>query len=265
MNIAVIKRSILAISLAAMLPVAAMAETAEEKGLAIAKEAKSRNVGWGNSEATMEMILINKAGNETVRKVRSRSLEVKGDGDKGLSIFDEPKDVRGTAFLSFSHIEGNDDQWLFLPAIKRVKRISSSNKSGPWMASEFAYEDLSSFEVEKYDYKFIREDEIDGDKVFVIELYPKYNNSGYSKTISWLDQDHYRVRKIEYFDKKEDRLKVMTLSQYKQYLGKYWRAHHQEMENVQTGKKTIVKWDEFKFDVGLNEDDFTQSSLKRAK
>ena len=102
---------------------------AKAKGLAVAKEMKARNTGWGDSEAKMTMILRDKGGNETDRKVRVKSLEVEGDGDKGLSIFDEPRDVEGTAFLTYSHIEGNDDQWLYLPALKRVKRISSSNKS----------------------------------------------------------------------------------------------------------------------------------------
>ncbi|NVJ65827.1 MAG: outer membrane lipoprotein-sorting protein [Gammaproteobacteria bacterium] len=265
MRPAILKSAAALLTLAAFLPFSISAETPEEKGLAIAKEAKARNVGWGDSEASMTMTLRNKAGRETVRKVRSKSLEVQGDGDKGLSIFDEPRDVKGTAFLSFTHIQGNDDQWLYLPALKRVKRISSSNKSGPWMGSEFANEDLTSFEIEKYSYKFLRDDEIDGDKVFVSELYPEYNNSGYSKSIVWMDQDHYRVRKIEYFDKQDKLLKVMTFSDYKQYLDKYWRAHKQVMENVQTGKSTTIEWSEYTFNVGLDENDFNKSSLKRAK
>lgn len=243
----------------------AVAETPEEKGLAIAKEAKARNTGWGDSQADMTMILRDKGGNEAERIVKVKSLEVKGDGDKGLSVFEQPRDVEGTAFLTYSHIEGNDDQWLFLPALKRVKRISSSNKSGPWMGSEFAYEDLSSFEVEKYDYKFLRDDELNGEKMFVVEMVPTYNNSGYSKTIAWIDQEHYRVHRIEFFDQKNDKLKELNMSEFKQYLDKYWRAHRQEMENVQTGKSTTIIWKDYEFNVGLSEDDFNKSSLKRAR
>lgn len=243
----------------------AFAESPEEKGLKIAQETKVRNTGWGDSEASMTMILRNEAGKETTRKVRSKSLEVQGDGDKGLSIFDEPRDVKGTAFLSFTHIKGNDDQWLYLPALKRVKRISSSNKSGPWMGSEFANEDLTSFEIEKYKYKFLRDDVVDGDKVFVSELYPQYKNSGYSKTIVWVDQEHYRVRKIEYFDTHGKALKVMEFSDYRQYLNKFWRAHKQLMTNSQTGKSTEIQWNDYKFNVGLTDKDFNKSSLKRAK
>lgn len=243
----------------------AFAETPEEKGLKIAQETKARNTGWGDSEASMTMILRNEAGKETIRKVRSKSLEVQDDGDKGLSIFDEPRDVKGTAFLSFTHIEGNDDQWLYLPALKRVKRISSSNKSGPWMGSEFANEDLTSFEIAKYKYKFLRDDVIDGDKVFVSEMYPQYKNSGYNKVIVWVDQDHYRVRKIEYFDTHNKPLKVMEFSDYRQYLNKFWRAHKQLMTNSQTGKSTEIQWNDYKFNVGLTDKDFNKSSLKRAK
>lgn len=241
------------------------AKDPQAKGLAIAQETKARNTGWNDSEAKMTMILRDKSGNETDRKVRVKSLEVEGDGDKGLSIFDEPRDVEGTAFLTYSHIEGNDDQWLFLPALKRVKRISSSNKSGPWMGSEFAYEDLSSFEVEKYDYKFLRDDEIDGQAMYVVEAVPTYDNSGYNKIITWTGKEHFRVHRIEFFDKKDAALKTLNISDFKQYLDQYWRGHTQVMENHQTGKSTVVKWKDYEFNVGLDENDFNKSSLKRAR
>lgn len=125
----------------------ATAQTAEERSLAIAKETKARDIGWGNSQSEIFMTLRTRKGQEIVRQMRSKSFEVSGDGDKALTIFDTPLDVRGTAFLSFSHATGNDDQWIYLAAIKRLKRIASRNKSGPFLASEFAFEDLSSFEL----------------------------------------------------------------------------------------------------------------------
>ena len=144
--------------LLACLPFAATAQTPEEQGLAIATEADRRDKGFGDSSATMKMVLRNRHGDESTREVRVRTLEVEGDGDKSLSIFDSPADVKGTAFLTFSHILEPDDQWLYLPALKRVKRISSKNKSGPFMGSEFAYEDLGSQEVEKYRYRYLRDE-----------------------------------------------------------------------------------------------------------
>lgn len=101
--------------------------------------------------------------------------------------------------------------------------------------------------------------------MFVVEMVPTYNNSGYSKTIAWIDQEHYRVHRIEFYDQKNDKLKELNMSEFKQYLDKYWRAHRQEMENVQTGKSTTIIWKDYEFNVGLTEDDFNKSSLKRAR
>ena len=115
-----------------------LAETPEAKGLAIAVEDDKRDNGFVDYEANMEMILKNRHGEQSVRHIRSKNLEVQGDGDKSLVVFDKPRDVKGTALLNFTHKTGVDDQWLFLPALKRVKRISSANKSGSFMGSEFA-------------------------------------------------------------------------------------------------------------------------------
>jgi outer membrane lipoprotein-sorting protein len=259
------KTFLIAVSLLTLLPLNLSAATAEEKGLAIAKEADARNTGWGNSKAQMEMILRNKDGRESRRKIRIQSLEGIDDGDKSLTIFDEPKDVQGTAFLSFSHAIKPDEQWLYLPALKRVKRISSSNKSGPFMGSEFAYEDLSSFEIEKYSYKYLRDDVVDGTKVFVVESTPLYQHSGYSRLETYIDQEEYRQLKIEYYDRNNQLLKTLTNSNWKQYLGKYWRAHKMVMENHQTGKSTELVWTNYEFQTGVDENDFNQNALKRAR
>jgi outer membrane lipoprotein-sorting protein len=132
-------RATLAAIAIVFLPFTLHAETAEEKGLAIAVEADKRDEGFGDSTANMTMELKNKQGDTSIRYIRIKTLEVIGDGDKSMSIFDEPADVKGTAFLTFSHAVEPDEQWLYLPALKRVKRINSKNKSGPFMGSEFAY------------------------------------------------------------------------------------------------------------------------------
>ena len=161
------------------------AEDAVAKGLEVAKERKARDTGWDNSVANMTMILRNAQGQEATREMRVSSLEMQDDGDKALTVFDSPRDVAGTAFLSFSHAMEPDEQWIYLPAIKRVKRIASRNKSGPFMSSEFAFEDMTSFEVEKFTYEFLREDKYNGEKVFVVEQTPQDEFSGYSKQIVW--------------------------------------------------------------------------------
>ena len=121
------------------IPFSAAAMTPEEKGLAIAMEDDKRDNGFKDYKSDAIMILKNRQGDESTRYMRFKTLEVQGDGDKNLTIFDRPRDIKKTAFLNFTHSLGDDDQWLYLPALKRVKRISSSNKSGPFVGSEFAY------------------------------------------------------------------------------------------------------------------------------
>jgi len=243
----------------------AIAETPEEKGLAIAVEADTRDTGWVDQAADLEMILTNKHGQSSQRTMRIKSLEVEGDGDKSLTVFDNPRDIKGTAFLSHTHALKPDDQWLYLPALKRVKRISSANKSGPFVGSEFAYEDLTSQEVEKYSYKWLGDETLDGHEVFVIERYPQYKNSGYTRLISSMDMGMYQPRKVVFYDRKNSLLKTLIFSDYNQYLDKYWRPGKMEMVNHQTGKKTDLIWKDYQFKNGLGDRNFDRNTLKRAR
>ncbi len=247
-----------------MITSSVFAETPEEKGLRIAKEADARDAGFKDSTADMLMILKNRAGQTSTRKIRAKVLEGVGDGDKSLSLFDEPADVKGTAMLTFSHGLKPDDQWMYLPALSRVKRISSKSKSGPFMGSEFAFEDLGSQEVEKYTYKYLRDEPCgNGWTCYVIERTPAYKYSGYSKQIGWLDTKEYRPVKIEFYDRKNEKLKTLTNSGFKEYLGRYWRPSVMTMQNHQTGKSTILKWSNYKFQTGLNASDFNKNALAR--
>ena len=248
-----------------LLPLNSLAETAEEKGLAIAVEADRRDTGFGDQITNMVMILRNKQGQESTRYIRNWSKEVKGDGDKSLSFFDRPADVKGTAMLTYTRKVDNDDQWLFLPALKRVKRIASANKSGAFMGSEFAYEDIASQEVEKYKYKYLRDENYDNQECFVLERYPVSEYSGYTRQVAWIDKAEYRILKIDFYDRKNSLLKTLTFNKYQQYLGQYWRAHEMLMVNHQTGKSTLLKWSDFRFRTGLTDRDFDKNSLKRAR
>lgn len=157
----------------------AFGQTPEEKGIQIAQQAMTADEGFESSDVDMWMVLSNRQGQEIERFMTNMTYELTADGDKSLIVFNSPRDVQGTATLTYTHKEGFDDQWLYLPSIKRVKRISSSNKSGLFMGSEFAYEDLSSDEVEKYTYKFLKEDAFNGEKVLLVEQYPVDPKSGY--------------------------------------------------------------------------------------
>jgi len=249
--------------LPALLPISLFAETPEEKGLAIAVESDRRDNDFGDSVADLTMILKNPQGNESVRHIRRKILEVPGDGDKSIDIFDEPQDVKGTALLTFSHGLEPDDQWIYLPALKRVKRISSVNKSGPFMGSEFAYEDLVSPEVEKYTYKYLGEEVFDGHDCFIVESTPAYQHSGYSRLVEWMDKSIYQPRKTVYYDRKNALLKTLLFKDYRPYLGQYWRAHEMTMDNHQTGKTTQILWKNYRFRAGLTEQEFSQGALSR--
>ena len=258
-------RSLAIFLVLASLACAVTAETAAEKGLAIIEEADKRDTGWIDSTASLQMILRNKQGQESERILRIKTLEVDGDGDKSLSVFDAPKDIKGTAFLSYTHALMPDDQWLYLPALKRVKRIASANKSGPFVGSEFAYEDLASQEVEKYTYKWLRDEEFEGRECFVVEAYPVYENSGYTRQVAWIDKEMYRPLKIDYFDRKDSLLKTLLASGWNQYLGQYWRPDVMDMVNHQTGKSTKLLWSDYAFKTGLTERDFDRNTLKRTR
>ncbi len=239
--------------------------TPEQRGLEIATEAERRDSGFHDSTASMKMLLRNKQGQESTRDIRVRTLEQEDDGDKSLTIFDQPADVKGTAFLSFTHKTGPDDQWLYLPALKRVKRISSRNKSGPFMGSEFAYEDISSQELEKYAYKYLRDEVFQGMDCFVIERDPVDEHSGYTRQEVWIDKAEYRPQQIVYYDRKNAKLKTLVFSDYRHYLDRYWRAHVMEMVNHQTGKSTRLTWSDYRFQTGLTERDFNRNNLDRVR
>jgi outer membrane lipoprotein-sorting protein len=243
----------------------ASASEAAEKGLTISKESKARDIGWTDSTAELEMTLRNQHGETSTRQMRLKSIELLDDGDKSLTVFDSPNDVKGTSFLSFSHLEGNDDQWLYLPALKRVKRISSRNKSGSFMGSEFSFEDLTSFEVEKYTYEYLRDEPCNNETCWVIVQYPVDKYSGYKRRIVWIDQSEYRVQKTEFYDRKDTLLKTLTFSAYRQHLNKFWRADQLEMVNHQSGKSTLLKYNDLQLKTGLDDKDFNKNALKRAR
>lgn len=242
-----------------------LATASEEKGLTISKEAKVRDIGWTDSSAELKMTLKNQHGETSTRQMRLKSIELLDDGDKSLTVFDSPNDVKGTSFLSFSHLEGNDDQWLYLPALKRVKRISSRNKSGSFMGSEFSFEDLTSFEVEKYTYQYLRDEPCNNETCWVIIQFPIDKYSGYKRRIVWIDQSEYRVHKTEFYDRKDSLLKTLTFNHYRQHINKFWRADKLEMVNHQSGKSTILEYNGLQLKTGLDDKDFNKNALKRAR
>ncbi|WP_242117477.1 outer membrane lipoprotein-sorting protein [Aestuariivivens sediminicola] len=233
---------------------------AQDRGLEIAKEAEKADLGFKSSASNLKMVLKNKNGQVSERALEVRTLELVEDGDKSLIVFSSPKDVKGTSTLTFTHKNGPDDQWLYLPSIKRVKRISSNNKSGPFVGSEFAYEDLSSQEVEKYTYKFLKEE----NNHLVVEQYPVDPKSGYTRRVVTYNKDAgFRIETIAFYDRKNALLKTLTYGGYKLYKKKFWRAAKLNMVNHQSKKETVLEFLNYDFDVNLTDDDFTQNALRR--
>ena len=234
-------------------------------GLEILKKTDKNMSGYGDSQSILVMQLINAKGEITERSMRSKLLEVEDDGDKSLFVFESPRAIKGTALLSYAHKVEPDDQWLYIRAIKRVKRIISKNKSGPFLGSEFSVEDLSFQEIEKFLYKYLGDDQYNNQDCFIIERTPLDPYSGYTKQLVWVDKNNYLIQKIELFDRKAFHLKSQFFRGYKKYLNSFWRPGEIEMINHQNGKSTILRFEELSFQNGFTDKDFIQNSLKRSK
>ena len=251
----------LSLALALLLPALAQAASPEERGLEIAKITDAANTGFQGETSSMEMDLINAHGDKVTRKMSSQLLEVDGDGDRSVMTFVWPADVKGTRMLTWTHKSGTDDQWLYLPSLKRVKRISSRNKAGAFMGSEFAYEDLGSQEIEKYSWKHVRDEVVGGRKTWVLERIPVDKKSGYSKQVLWMDQEWKSAARIDYYDRKGELLKTGTFHGYEKH-GKYWRMSRIEMVNKQTRKRSIIRWSDRKLGAVDDADAFDPENLE---
>jgi len=245
-------------------PLTGYPDTPAERGLAIVTEADRRDAGWGSLSADLTMVLSNQAGQQSKRLLRLRLLAGQDDGNKTLLMFDHPTDVKGTVLLTHAHKGHDDDQWLYLPALKRVKRIVAAQKAGSFMGSEFAYEDISGQEIARYTYRYLRDDIYEGLDCFVVERYPVDKNSGYTRQVAWLDKAEYRLWKVEYYDRKPALLKTLTMSQYAPYLSRYWRPGEMRMQNHQSGKSTLLTLTNYHLRTGLRDSDFHPGVLDQA-
>jgi hypothetical protein len=251
----------LVLALGLLLSVPALAQTPEQRGLEIARLADEANAGFKGEKAEIAMELVNAHGDVTNRKLTIEVLEGAGDGDKSRSTFTWPADVKGTRLLTWTHKQGDDDQWLYLPAVKRVKRIASSNRSGSFMGSEFAYEDFGSQEVEKYTYKLLEEPKYEGRDVWLLERYPTDKSSGYTRQVVWMDKEYKNPLRIDYYDRKRELLKTATFGEYKKY-GALYRANRIEMNNVQTKKRSVITWTSRRLEVELQANLFRSEGLE---
>lgn len=245
--------------------VSAENKSAEQRGLEIAQQAEHRAEGYDDSRGVARMLIRPKGGGEAVRELSFKSLELP-DGSRSLAVVQAPKDIAGTALLTHSNDDAPDEQWIWLPAVKRVKRIASANKSGQFLGSEFTYEDFTAQPVEKYRFKLLREEQLRGMPAYVLERIPKdASESIYSKHVAWLDKEYYRTLQVHFYNRAGDHQKTLSATDFEQHQDKYWRPHKLVMKNLQTDAESILEWLEIDLGVGLDKRDFDINSLKRAR
>ncbi len=242
----------------------AVSKNSTDKGNQVVQAVDNHEAGYINLKSDVTMILEDKKGKTRKRFFKYTMLESEPLGDKRKFVFERPRDIKGTAVLIHSKVVEDDAQWIFLPAFKRVKRISSTNKSTPFMGSEFSYEDLSSQELEKYENHYVRHDACDDKECDVIERVPNFPHSLYSKLVVYVDKKDNRYRKIIYFDKKGKKIKTQTLSDYKLYSDRYLLPNKMVMVNHKNGKKTTMLWEDIKLKTNIVKRHFNVSALKRS-
>ncbi len=217
---------------------------AEDRGLTIMEDQRRINSGYRDEFVLYKMVLVNSKGDRSERSLELRTLEGPEAGDKTLLIFRDPPDVRGTTLLTHENRGGDDDQWLYLPALRRSRRVGSSNKSSSFMGSELAYEDLAPNEVTKHQYKYLRDETLDGVPVWVIESMPRFKDSGYSRRELFVRQDNHQMARVNCYERKGQLLKVGRI------------------ENVQSGKSTLLEVIDVKIGNGYSPGDFSARALE---
>jgi outer membrane lipoprotein-sorting protein len=242
-----------------MLIVFSAVDAEETTGRDIMEKVDNRYTG-DDQIAEMTMTLIKSSGRKRVRKVKVWQKDY-GKNDKSLMRFLEPADVRGTGFLVWEHESKDDDQWLYLPALKKVRRISSKEKEKSFMGTDFSYDDLGSHDLDDYDYAFLRSETFNDQDCYVIKSVPKpEKKKSYSKTISWIRKDIFIATKIEFYDKKGEFLKRMHAFNIEK-INEIWTTKKMEMENVQKKHITILELENVRYNIGLKDNIFTERNL----
>ncbi len=235
---------------------------AELSGLQIVENVYNRDTGK-DSKGNLTMSLINSRGNERVRTIK-QFIKDFGKVEKKIMFFMSPADVRNTSFVNWSYTEEgkDDDQWIYLPALKKVKRISSDSKSDYFMGSDFTYDDLGDRQPEADVHKVLREEEFKGEQCYVVESIPKDEEYMYSRTITWIIKDKWIGLKKEFYDEDEELLKILSVKKFEKING-FWIILHSEMNNVQKKHTTKMELSDVKINTGIPDRQFTERMMKR--
>ena len=214
-------------------------------------------------KAKVHMRLISKEGKERIRDLTMLRKDIEEGGEqKYFMYFSKPADVRGMTFMVQKYPKKGDDRWLYIPAIKMVRRIAANDKQSSFVGSDFTYEDISGRDLEEDHHTLKREEALSKRECFVIESVPKSEKSAeWSKKISWIDKESFLPLKEEYYDKRGDLWKVFTADEVKEVQG-FPTVMKRTMENVQRGHRTEVTFEAAKYNLGLPEDLFSERSLR---
>jgi hypothetical protein len=259
--------SALTVGIVFVMPVSAEAE--ELTARQIMERVDARDDG-DNSTQDLEMILIDKHGNQRVRELRAFGRDV-GKDEYSLLFFLSPADVKDTGFLTYDYDEPlrDDDQWLYLPALNRTKRIASSDKSGSFMGSDFSYADMTDRPLDHYQFTLMKETEVAGQPAWQIEAVPitehEKDETGYTKSVLFVRKDNYVVVRSVAWVKKGKRLKYFDVKKLEQIDG-IWIATDMTM-TTKKGKqilhKTLLSAKNVRFNQDLDPDLFTVRQLEK--
>ena len=238
-------------------------------GQEIAQKVHDRDDG-DNSTSNMKMILIDKKGNKRVRELK-RYAKDKGEDELKLMFFLTPADVRNTGFLTYDYEDSNkdDDQWLYLPELRKVKRIASSDKSSSFMGSDFTYSDMTSRNVQDYTYKIMKETKVGGHKTWQMLVTPKTDKTieetGYTKSIVFVRQDNFVIVQALNYIKVGKKLKYMKITSLQEIDG-IWTTKKIQMvtkKGKKTLHKTVFEFTDIKYNQDLEESFFSTRTLER--
>ncbi len=214
-------------------------------------------------QSELKMTLINSRGDERVREIRQFSKDF-GEDEKQIMFFLAPADVRNTSFMNWTYGEAgkSDDQWIYLPALKKVKRISSDSKGDYFMGSDFTYDDLGDRHPTSDTHGIVGQEEIGGEPCHIVESLPVEEDYIYSKTLSWIADGKWLVLKKEFYDEDGNLLKVLTVEEYAEIEG-YWIITNSRMENLERDHRTIMELSDIKLDQGVSDNTFTERIMAR--
>lgn len=234
----------------------------EMTGLDIMLNVYNRPTG-DDMTANLTMTLENSRGDQRIREIK-QFLKDMGNMDKTIMFFMSPADVKNTSFMNWSYDDENksDDQWIYLPALKKVKRISSDSKSDYFMGSDFTYDDLGDRHPSQDTHTILKEETIDGVECYVVESIPKDEEYMYSRTVTWVVKDKWIELKKEFYDEDDEFLKRLASKEYKEF-GDVIIITNVTMKNEQKNHKTEMKSSDVKINTGITDRQFTERMMKR--